>query len=138
MLGAMRKPTFNPGAWEMQRERCQIPLDQPPVPDGAVSLSDVADRLLKKWGLEGRAWEERLLREWPQVVGAQVAGHSRPGRMDRGTLVIFVDSSVWLSELARFVRGPLLTNVQRLCGADKVRRIRLQLDPEPPRPKPAG
>ena len=134
----MRKPSFSPGAWEVQRERCQIPLEQPPPPDGAVGIGVVAEQLIKKWGLEARVWEERLLRDWPEVVGAQVAGHSRPGRMDRGTLVIFVDSSVWLSELARYIRGPLLTNVQRLCGADKVQKIRLQLDPDPPKTRPAG
>ena len=134
----MRKLSFSPGAWEVQRERCQIPQEQPPPPDQSVGIGAVAEQVIRKWGLEARVWEERLLRDWPEVVGAQVAGHSRPGRMDRGTLVIFVDSSVWLSELARYVRGPLLTNVQRLCGADKVRAIRLQLDPEPPKPRPAS
>ena len=134
----MRKSTLNRGAWEVQRERCRIPAEQPLPPDTTVSLSEVAEQLLKKWGLEGRVWEERLLRDWPEVVGAQVAAHSRPGRMDRGTLVIFVDGSVWLSELTRYIRGPLLANVQRHCGADKVRSLRLQLDPDPPKTPPAG
>ena len=134
----MRKSTLNRGAWEVQRERCHIPADEPQPPDAAVRFSEVAEQLIKQWGLEGRVWEERLLRDWPTVVGAQVAAHSRPGRMDRGTLVIFVDSSVWLSELTRYIRGPLLANVQRLCGADKVRSLRLQLDPDPPKAPPAG
>jgi len=134
---AMRRTPFNRGAWAVQRERCHLAAAAPLAPAVAVTVAEVAEQLLKKWGLEARAWEERLLRDWAVVVGAAVAAHTRPGRMDRGTLVIFVDTSVWLSELARLSRGPLLANVQRHTGADKVRNLRLQLDPDPPRARPS-
>ncbi len=86
--------------------------------------------VMKGLGLSGLQWTAELAEAWPLVVGEQVAGHTRPGRMLGTELVVYVDSSVWLSELQRYGLKGLCAKVQDYCGKQKVRGIRLQLDPD--------
>ena len=65
-------------------------------------------------------------------MGEQVAKHSRPGRMNRGVLYVYVTSAPWLAELNRMGLKPMLENVQRRFGESRVKSIRLQPDPDPP------
>jgi len=128
----MRKDVFNKGAWAVQRERCQIAAERPaPIRHDKVVM-DVAQRILKDWKLDGRAAEIRLAQAWPEIVGPQVAAHARPGRLERGVLVVYVINSVWLAELTRLFQKPMLDNIRRHIGNSDVRALRLQIDPEPP------
>jgi predicted nucleic acid-binding Zn ribbon protein len=88
--------------------------------------------VLKGWKLDGRAAELRLVAAWPEIVGPQVAMHARPGRLERGLLVVYVANSVWLAELNRLFQKPMLENIRRHLGTNDVRALRLQLDPDPP------
>ena len=128
----MRKDEFNRGAWAVERERCQIAMERPPPRRDEQPLAAVAQRVLKAWKLEGRAVEMRLVAAWPEIVGPQVAMHARPGRLERGVLVVFVSNSVWLAELNRLFQKPMLDNIRRQLGTNDVRALRLQLDPDPP------
>ena len=85
---------------------------------------------MKQLRLEDRLWEQTLLSEWEELVGTQVAMHARPGRLDRKVLYVFVSHPTWLSELSRFSQKQMLENLQKRFGADKIRSLRLQLDPE--------
>ncbi len=76
---------------------------------------------------------EGLAEEWPALVGGMVAAHARPGVLERGELTVFVDSSVWLSELSRHGRKDMLAALQRRFGSAHITGLRLQLDPEGPR-----
>jgi len=87
---------------------------------------------MKQFGLEQRLWERELLAEWPTLAGANVARHCRPGRLDRKTLEVFVRHPIFLSELERFGKAQLLANLQRRFGTDRIRGLRLRLDPDPP------
>jgi len=85
---------------------------------------------MKKIGLENHHWLLVLEEKWVTLVGAEVAKHTRPGRFERGNLVIFVDSSVWLSELSRYGRSKILSNLQEHFGLDRMKSVTLQLDPD--------
>lgn len=76
-------------------------------------------------------WSAVLARDWLEVVGPAVARHTRPGRMLAGRLVVYVDNSVWLSELARVHRRRMLSNLQARFGK-RIRSLALQLDPDGP------
>jgi predicted nucleic acid-binding Zn ribbon protein len=97
-----------------------------------VSVSRIVPAMMKKLGVQQSTAGAALLEEWPRLVGANVAKHTRPGRLDGGVLVVFVDSSVWLSELQRYSLGMMLARVKKRLGADRVRSITLRLDPEGP------
>lgn len=93
-------------------------------------MGDVIPAVMRRLGLEDQQWLFALTDEWPGMVGDVVAAHCRPGRVDRGVLTIFVDSSVWLNELSRYGQGQILTNLHKRFGDEKIRRILFRLDPD--------
>ena len=125
-----RRRQYRKGRWEVQRERCRLADPAPPSPScDASPLGTFIPQLMKRLGLAEQHWVGRLEEAWPGLVGDAVAGHTRPGRLEHGVLVVFVDSSVWLSELSRYGRGEMLASVRRRFGSRKISNIRLQLDP---------
>ena len=126
-----RKKGWNRGAWQVQRERGQITDTRPPAPfHEARSVDSLLPGLLKKMKLETDSWMSVMQEEWPKLVGSDVARHSRPGRLDAGNLAIYVDHSVWLSELSRYGKGLLLKKIQDRFESAKIRRLSFQLDPD--------
>ncbi len=114
----------------MHRERCRIgPGPQPPRSD-EHALEDVVPELMRRVGLDARHWVDTLSEEWGTIVGAAVAAHTRPGRLDGNRLTVFVDSSAWLNELKRYGAKQMLGNLQSRFGASRIRNIRLQVDPD--------
>lgn len=130
-----RAAKFSPGRWTLERERFHLPGGQPqPIPDHTVKMSDLVSGLLKELGLEEKNWHQTLMNEWPDLVGPQVAQRARPGRLQNRVLTIFVTSPVWLNELSRYSKPQMLKNIQARFGADLIREIRLQPDPDMPKP----
>ena len=82
-MSMARRPKTAPGAQEIQRERLRLNRRAPQADVHESLLGDVIPRVMKKMGLEQRFWEQSLIAEWEDLVGPQVARHSRPGRLDR-------------------------------------------------------
>ena len=119
------------GQWQVHCERCRIDrAPQPPSPPTEGPIGEALPRLMKGLGLDSQHWVETLSQEWDVLVGAGVAKHTRPGRLDGCQLSVFVDSSVWLNELNRYGSKQMLENLQARFGAGRIRNIRIQLDPE--------
>ncbi|MFH0953780.1 MAG: DUF721 domain-containing protein [Verrucomicrobiota bacterium] len=127
---ARRRKSFNRGRWEVERERHALTRREPVPPPAAEALADVIPQVMKDLGLENRFWERTLVAEWEKLVGPQVAQHARPGRLDRKILYVFVVHPAWLSELSRYGQKQMLENLQKRFGADKIKALRLQLDPD--------
>jgi len=126
-----RKPEYNFGRWQVMRERAQIPdPEPPPLHEKAAHISSVVRQVLKGLRLDGSAWMRSLEEKWRTVVGPEVAKHARPGRWDGRCLVIYVDSSPWLSELARCFKASMLQNIRKVPGGEQVRELAFLLDPE--------
>ena len=102
--------------------------------DHSHPVSDALSPLLKKLGLQEVMWQRALLDDWPDLVGPQLARHTRPGRLDRKVLYVFVTHSMWLAELQRHGHRDLLANLQARYGKEQIRSVRLQLDPDVGRP----
>ena len=96
----------------------------------AVAIRDTVARILKKLGLEEETWTASLAEVWTELVGEDVARHARPGVVKDRCLIVYVDSSPWLSELSRYGQGRMLKNIQGRFGRKRVSTIRLQLDPD--------
>lgn len=130
-----RRPQYrmSRGRWQVEQERCRIASHEPPTdPAATCRAGDVIPGLLRQAGLEERLWEQALLSEWNEMAGEQVARRARPGRLQRKVLVIFVSNSAWLNELSRYGQAPLLANLQKRFGADRIQSLRFQLDPDVP------
>ncbi len=126
----MREP-YSKGQWLVQRERLRLDQDTPsPAFKDGRSVASLLPDVLRKLGGEPAAWLQRLGTEWPAIVGADVARHCRPGRLEARTLTCFVDTPVWLSELKRYGQRQMLANIQQHLGAETVTALRLQPDPD--------
>lgn len=128
-----RQPHYavSPGRWKIEQERLRLdPRQRPPEIAESGRINEVVTDLVRRAGLEDRMWEQTLLAEWPRLVGEQVARRSRPGRMQRKVLTVFVSNSAWLGELSRYGQQQMLDNIQKRFGADRIQGIRLQLDPD--------
>ena len=71
----------------------------------------------------------RLASAFRRAVGAVIAQHAQPRRLQRGVLHVAVDSPVWLQELT-FLRSDLAGKVSRVLG-EEVREVKLRLARRP-------
>ena len=123
-----RKKHFDKARWLVERERFHISDPEPTFDEADVTIQDVLKDVFKEIDSNDRSWLRALEKEWSVMIGA-AAGHTRPGRFSRHTLVIYVDSSVWLHELMRYAYTDILARLQKRFGADQIKRIRIQADP---------
>ena len=92
-----------------------------------VPIGDVLGRLLKRLGLERRTREARIALEWGRVVGETIARHSKPVGVRGKTLLVHVDSSVWLAELDRYFKGAMLEKIRDELGERRIVDIRFRI-----------
>ena len=122
---------YNSGQWRVQRERAQIDPGPPPRPRIEASpVRPMIESLVKKLGIAPDTWITSLANDWADIVGIDVAAHTRPGQIQGKCLVVYVDSSAWLSELSRFAKRSMLKKLQERHNPSRIADIRLQLDPD--------
>lgn len=93
----------------------------------AVPIGEVLGRLLKKLGLEKRTRQARIALEWGRVVGETIARHSKPVGVRGKTLLVNVDSSVWLAELDRYFKDAMLAKIRDELGETRIGEIRFRI-----------
>ena len=121
----------DPVRWMVARERFQLPDMEPPVAESDVAVREVVNDIFKRIDVRRQpALLDQIRETWRELAGPGAATHARPGYLDRQTLVIFVDSAVWLNELVRYERAGILARLQQRFGADAIKALRLQADPE--------
>ncbi|OGV62895.1 MAG: hypothetical protein A2498_04640 [Lentisphaerae bacterium RIFOXYC12_FULL_60_16] len=119
------------GRWQVERERCRIEQAQPLPPEPPEApLSTLLGGVVRRLKLESAGWMDELVDAWPELVGTPICRHARPGHMDRDILYVFVDGSVWLSELQRFGRASILRRIRERFGPNRVRTVNFQVDPD--------
>jgi predicted nucleic acid-binding Zn ribbon protein len=125
-----RGKNFNRGKWQVERERLRLPDRRPPAGVGdASTIAAIIPSVMKQFGLGDQHWLETVDGEWPEMVGKDVAKHTRIGGITDKNLTVYVDNTVWLSELSRYGREKMLGNLQKRFGADRIRSVKLLLDP---------
>jgi len=93
----------------------------------AVAISDVLSSVLKKLGLGHRVRVARIAQDWERLVGSKIAQHCRPVAVRGRTLVVNVDSSVWLSELTQFFKDKILEQIHGEPGGKSIKEIRFRI-----------
>lgn len=102
---------------------------------GPVILGDSMARLYasQKWQQHWRLF--RLSRDWPGIVGEQVARLTSPAQFRHDVLWVYVQDSSWMHHF-QFVKQDLLARVNLALGTHPVADIRWMLQPaEPPAPE---
>ena len=126
-----RKEKFNLGRWRVQQERAQIDPDfRPPQRERGTTMSQIMPVLMKQIGIAPDYWQEKLTNDWPGIVGPAVAKNTRPGKLEAVSLTVYVNNSVWLHELKQVGYKPLLEKLQKKYGPEKIRHMKLLLDPD--------
>lgn len=76
---------------------------------------------------------QRVLQQWPDVVGPVMAERSWPERFENGTVWVAVSGSAWAQEL-RFAEEAILAKLNEISGGRVYfRAIRCGVRPIPPR-----
>ncbi|MGA0334107.1 MAG: DUF721 domain-containing protein [Kiritimatiellia bacterium] len=123
-----RKRGPDPGWIALQRERFGPEYRYIP-PDRICTAGDLIPGIMKSMGLEAENRLAEISKAWESLAGKSNAEHSRPGRWEKGLLVVYVDHHVWLNELKRYATAPLLQKLQTKFGKSAVKQIRFEMDP---------
>lgn len=128
-----RRRRFSAGRWAIERERGRVadPV-QPPAAFDPLPVGASVDGVLRNLRLDERDWETELMESWVRLAGATVSRHARPGKVTCRCLTVFVDSPVWLAEMTRTQRIPLLKALQQRFGAERIESLRFMPDPDGP------
>ena len=127
-----RKP-YNRGQWEVARERFRVADLQPPAEDaGALPLAALLPEALKGMKLDAHAQVARIAAAWPEIVGPQLAGNTRPAQLENKILLVYVSHPAWIMELRGAMTAEILRRLQAKFGANDLKNLRLAVDPEPP------
>lgn len=95
-----------------------------PDPRDPQPLSAVLGKLMRARGWEQPAAEARLFAMWEQVVGAEVAAHCRPTKLEERELTVEASSTAWATQL-RLLASKLLKQIAAEVGHNVVMRLRI-------------
>ena len=127
-----RKP-YNRGQWEVARERFRVADLQPPAEDaGALPLAALLPEALKGMKLDAHAQVARIAAAWPEIVGPQLAGNTRPAQLENKILLVYVSHPAWIMELRGAMTAEILARLQARFGKNVLQNLRFAIDPEPP------
>jgi len=86
--------------------------------DGPRRIDESLDALSRELGQRGVGETAHLFSRWTEIVGAALAAHVTPLRLDGTTLVVQVDHPAWATQV-RLLGGELLDRVGAIPGIDR-------------------
>ena len=87
------------------------------------ALAAVLPKVLTDFKIEQRRADVEIVRVWNQLIDPAIVAHAQPVGLNKGTLFVNVDSSVWLSEIVRYRRKEILDRLQHSFGSEQIKRI---------------
>jgi predicted nucleic acid-binding Zn ribbon protein len=94
-------------------------------------LSAALDGLLADQGWQTEAAVGSVFGRWDQLVGPDVAAHTRPEQFSDGELVVIADSAAWATQM-RLLTSAVLRRLNTELGHGTVTRVVVR-GPAPPR-----
>ncbi len=86
-------------------------------------LASLVPGMMTGLGLDRRRDEAEIAKVWNNLMDPRVTAHAQPTGLNKGTLFVSVDSSVWLDEIVRYRRKEILDRLQHSFGRETVKRI---------------
>lgn len=93
-----------------------------PSHNGFDSFSSILDAVAQRLGLSAKLVEQRIARDWVEIVGDQIAAHTRPEYVRGRRLSVLVDHSVWMQQLS-FLKPDLLRRIRVHTGGETVQDL---------------
>ena len=89
-----------------------------------AKLGEVVAGFLAQTGLADRVEQAKVIPEWEQLVGGQIAAVTSPQSITPdGTLFVAVATHAWMTELS-LLEPELLRALNRIPGRSPIRRMR--------------
>ena len=98
-------------------------------------LLSAIDGLLDTRGWQQQAAMGSVFGRWPEIVGQDLAAHTRPDSFADGELAVTADSTAWATQV-RLLAPVLLRRLNDELGAGSIRRVKVR-GPAPPRQRGA-
>jgi predicted nucleic acid-binding Zn ribbon protein len=95
-----------------------------PDPRDPQPFGTVLAKLVKTRGWEKPAAEATVFGQWAKVVGADVAEHCRPMKLENGELTIEAESTAWATQL-RLLAAKLLAGIAGQIGHNVVTKLHI-------------
>jgi predicted nucleic acid-binding Zn ribbon protein len=105
--------------------------------EGPQPISRLIEGALRQFGLHERFTERSVLLKWSEVVGEEIATHSRAVDLIDGVLVLEADHGAWRQELT-LLMPMIIKKFNELCGAGTVKEIQWRDRPVRGRKRPSG
>jgi predicted nucleic acid-binding Zn ribbon protein len=106
-----------------------------PRRDDPQPLLSAIDGLLDTRGWQQQAAMGSVFGRWAEIVGQDLAAHTRPDSYADGELAVIADSTAWATQV-RLLAPVLLRRLNDELGAGSVRRVKVR-GPAPPRQRGA-
>jgi predicted nucleic acid-binding Zn ribbon protein len=87
------------------------------------NVNEVMPRILARLRMDKRQSEAEILKVWNNLIDPSITAHAQPTGINKGTLFVTVDSSVWLSEIVRYRRREILDRLQHSFGRELIQKI---------------
>jgi len=91
--------------------------------EGPLPVSRLIEGALRQYGLHDRLEERAALLRWREIVGDDIAGHSRAVDLENGVLVLEADHGAWRQELTMLV-PMIIQKFNAMFGEGTVTEIR--------------
>jgi hypothetical protein len=91
------------------------------------SAGAVMPGVLKDLRIDSRRAEVEIVKVWNGLIDPNIVAHAQPVGLNKGTLFVNVDNSVWLAEIVRYRRKEILDRLQHSFGRDIITRISFRI-----------
>ena len=93
---------------------------------GPRRLGDALDHLMGTMKAPSTDVIDTVFGHWSEIVGDDVARHTRPVAIDGAELVVAASDPSWASEL-RWLEKPLLARVAEVTGTTAIERVKVRV-----------
>ena len=90
----------------------------------STSVSEILPSVFKSLGIEGRLKEGQLVREWPSIVGEELAKRSGLRDIKDGILFVEAENNTWMQEI-KFLQKKIIGRIKSRFPGIEVKGIRL-------------
>jgi len=91
-----------------------------------ASLAEVMPGVLRHLNLGQVIEGQKVVEKWQEVAGREISQHTRALEFDKGVLLVSVDNTGWMNQLA-FLKPKLLDKYAKLVRRGLVRDVRFVL-----------
>ncbi|MCD6379896.1 DUF721 domain-containing protein [bacterium] len=92
-------------------------------------MREILPAVFKSLGIDGRLKEGQLVREWPSIVGKELAKRSGLRDVRDGILFIEAENSTWMQEI-KFLQKRIIGRIKKRFPEFEIKGVRLFLKRE--------